>query len=50
MTVTTRHRTVRARIAAVVGGLAAIAALAVAGPAATAAPDDGAPPAGAGAV
>ncbi|MFE6969262.1 hypothetical protein [Isoptericola sp. NPDC057653] len=44
MTITTRTRTRRARLAAVVGGLAAIAALGLTGPAATAAPDDGAAP------
>lgn len=44
MTITTRTRTRRARLAAVVGGLAAIAALGMTAPAATAAPDDGATP------
>lgn len=44
MTITTRTRTTRARLAAVVGGLAAIAALGLTAPAATAAPDDGAAP------
>ncbi|MFE5293719.1 hypothetical protein ACFQ8T_16210 [Isoptericola sp. NPDC056618] len=44
MTITTRTRTRRARLAAVVGGLAAIAALGTTAPAATAAPDDGAAP------
>ena len=39
MTITTRNRTRRARLAAVVGGLAAIAALGLTAPAATAAPD-----------
>ncbi|MFB7800512.1 hypothetical protein [Isoptericola sp. NPDC056134] len=44
MTITTQRRNVRARLAAVVGGLAAISALGVAGPTATAAPaDDPAP-------
>ncbi|MCK9792497.1 hypothetical protein M1843_01895 [Isoptericola sp. 4D.3] len=44
MTITTRTRTARARLAAVVGGLAAIATLGLTAPAATAAPDDGAAP------
>lgn len=44
MTITTHTRTRRARLAAVVGGLAAIAALGMTAPAATAAPDDGAAP------
>ncbi|MEL7975625.1 hypothetical protein AAG589_07150 [Isoptericola sp. F-RaC21] len=44
MTITTRTRTRRARLAAVVGGLAAIAALGMTAPAATAAPDDGGAP------
>ncbi|MFC7879681.1 hypothetical protein [Isoptericola sp. NPDC057391] len=44
MTITTRTRTRRARLAAVVGGLAAIAALGMTAPAATAAPDDGTAP------
>lgn len=44
MTITTRTRTRRARLAAVVGGLAAIAALGMTAPSATAAPDDGAAP------
>jgi len=44
MTITTPRSTVRARLAAVVGGLAAITALGIVGPAATAAPaDDPAP-------
>jgi hypothetical protein len=41
---TTRTRTARARLVAVVGGLAAIATLGLTAPAATAAPDDGAAP------
>ena len=44
MTITTRTRTARARLAAVVGGIATIAALGMTAPAATAAPDDGAAP------
>ncbi|MEU2200811.1 hypothetical protein [Isoptericola sp. NPDC019482] len=44
MTITTHTRTRRARLAAVVGGLAAIAALGMTAPTATAAPDDGGAP------